>query len=195
MSQNWTAEIRTEEGKGASRRLRHTGKVPAIIYGAGKDAVSVSFSGNFVKKAFENSDNFNSVLTIDVNGGTKESCVVKDIQRHPSTGEVSHIDLQRAGKANKLTKKVPLQFVGQAKSPGVKLGGLMSFLQSTVEVSCLAKDLPTKIEVDVSEMEASTSMRLSQLVMPKGVVITALSHGNADYDQSVVNIGAPKRNA
>ncbi|GAB6069441.1 50S ribosomal protein L25/general stress protein Ctc [Thiomicrorhabdus hydrogeniphila] len=193
MSQNWTAEIRTEEGKGASRRLRHTGKVPAIIYGAGKDAVSVSFSGNFVKKAFQNSDNFNSVLTIDVNGGAKESCVVKDIQRHPSTGEVSHIDLQRAGKDNKLTKKVPLQFVGQAKSPGVKLGGLMSFLQSTVEVSCLAKDLPTKIEVDVSAMEASTSMRLSQLVMPKGVVITALSHGNADYDQAVVNIGAPKR--
>ncbi len=195
MSQNWTAEIRTEEGKGASRRLRHTGKVPAIIYGAGKDAVSVSFSGNFVKKAFENSDNFNSVLTIDVNGGKKESCVVKDLQRHPSTGLVSHIDLQRAGKDNKLVKKVPLNFVGQAKSPGVKLGGLMSFLQVTVEVSCLAKDLPTKIDVDVSEMDAGTSMRLSQLVMPKGVVITALSHGNADYDQSVVNIGAPKRNA
>jgi len=193
MSQNWTAEIRTEEGKGASRRLRNTGKVPAIIYGAGQDAVSVSISGNFVKKAFQNSDNFNTVLTVDVNGGATESCVVKDIQRHPSTGEVSHIDLQRAGADNKLIKKVPLQFVGQAKAPGVKLGGLMSFLQSTVEVSCLAKDLPTKIEVDVSAMEASTSMRLSQLVMPEGVIITALSHGNADYDQAVVNIGAPKR--
>ncbi|WP_040726186.1 50S ribosomal protein L25/general stress protein Ctc [Thiomicrorhabdus sp. Kp2] len=193
MSQNWTAEIRTEEGKGASRRLRNTGKVPAIIYGAGKDAVSVSFSGNFIKKAFQNNDNFNSVLTVDVTGGESESCVVKDIQRHPSTGEVSHIDLQRAGANNKLTKKVPLNFVGQAKSPGVKLGGLMSFLQATVEVSCLAKDLPTKIDVDVSAMNAGTSMRLSQLVMPEGVILTALSHGNADYDQAVVNIGAPKR--
>ncbi|WP_321324801.1 50S ribosomal protein L25/general stress protein Ctc [Thiomicrorhabdus sp.] len=193
MSQNWTAEIRTEEGKGASRRLRNTGKVPAIIYGAGKDAVSVSFAQNFVKKALENNDNFNAVLTIDVKGGETESCVVKDLQRHPSTGDVSHIDLQRAGTDNKLTKKVPLNFVGQAKAPGVKLGGLMSFLQATVEVSCLAKDLPTKIDVDVSAMDAGTSLRLSQLVMPEGVILTALSHGNADYDQAVVNIGKPKR--
>ena len=95
---------------------------------------------NFVKKALENNDNFNAVLTIDVKGGETESCVVKDLQRHPSTGDVSHIDLQRAGTDNKLTKKVPLNFVGQAKAPGVKLGGLMSFLQATVEVSCLAKE-------------------------------------------------------
>ena len=193
MSQNWTAEIRTEEGKGASRRLRHAGKVPAIIYGAGKDAVSVAFAENFVKKAFENNDNFNSVLTIDVTGGTTESCVVKDIQRHPATGEVSHIDFQRAGADNKITKKVPLNFIGQEVAAGVKAGGLMSFLQATVEVSCLAKDLPTKLDVDVSSMEAGTSMRLSELALPAGVVITALSHGNADYDQSVVNIGKSKR--
>jgi len=192
MSQNWTANIRTEEGKGASRRLRHAGLVPAIIYGAGKDAVSVSFPLNFVKKAFENDDNFNTVLTIDVDGGSSETCVVKDIQRHPSTGDVFHIDFQRAGEENKLVKKVPLTFSGQDVAPGVKAGGLMSFLQSTVEVSCLAKDLPTKIDVDVSSMEAGTSMRLSELTVPAGVVITALSHGNADYDQAVVNIGKAK---
>lgn len=194
MSQNWTAEIRTEEGKGASRRLRHAGRVPAIIYGANKDAVSVSFADNFIKKAFSDNDNFNTVLTIDVNGAEPETCVVKDIQRHPSTGLVSHIDLQRAG-TTKLTKKVPLTFTGQESAPGVKLGGLMSFLQSTVEVSCLAADLPTKINVDVSAMEAGTSMRLSELTMPEGVSITALSHGNTDYDQSVVNIGKAKRSA
>ncbi|BCN92659.1 50S ribosomal protein L25 [Thiomicrorhabdus immobilis] len=193
MSQNWTAEIRTEEGKGASRRLRHAGKVPAIIYGAGKDAVSVSFAGNFIKKAFQDNDNFNTVLTVEVAGGASESCVVKDVQRHPATGEVSHIDFQRAGTENKLTKKIPLNFVGKAIAPGVKAGGLMSFLQSTVEVSCLAKDLPTKLDVDVSSMEAGTSMRLSELTVPAGVIITALSHGNADYDQAVVNIGKPKR--
>jgi len=193
MSQNWTAEIRTEEGKGASRRLRHAGKVPAIIYGAGKDAVSIAFAENFIKKSFENADNFNSVLTIDVEGGASEACVVKDIQRHPSTGLVSHIDFQRAGTDNKLVKKVPLNFVGKATAPGVKEGGLMSFLQSTVEVSCLAKDLPTKIDVDVSSMAAGTSMRLSELTVPAGVIITALSHGNADYDQAVVNIGKAKK--
>ncbi len=193
MSQNWTANIRTEEGKGASRRLRHAGKVPAIIYGGGQDAVSVSFPLNFVKKAFENNDNFNTVLTVDVEGGSSETCVVKDIQRHPSTGDVSHIDLQRAAADNKLVKRVPLNFTGKAVAPGVKAGGHMSFLQSTVEVSCLAKDLPTKIDVDVSSMEAGTSKRLSELTLPAGVVITALSHGNADYDQAVVNIGKAKK--
>jgi len=193
MSLNWTAETRTEEGKGASRRLRHTGRVPAIIYGAGKDAVSVSFIAKDVKKAFENSDTFNSVLTIDVQGGASESVVVKDVQRQPATGEVAHIDLQRAGAENKLVKKIPLNFFGQASAPGVKQGGHMSFLQATVEVSCLAKDLPTKVDVDVSSMEAGTSMRLSELDMPEGVSVTALSHGNSDYDQAVVNIGKPKR--
>ncbi|MBD3777507.1 MAG: 50S ribosomal protein L25/general stress protein Ctc [Thiotrichales bacterium] len=193
MSQNWTAEIRTNEGKGASRRLRREGKVPAIIYGADKDAVSVTFSANFVKHALENVDNFNSVLTVDVQGGQTESCVVKDIQRHPATNEVAHIDLQRASDKGMITKRVPLNFVGKAVAPGVKMGGMMTFLQQTVEIRCLAKDLPTAITVDVSAMEAGSSMRLSELTLPAGVIITALTHGNSDYDQAVVNISKPKR--
>jgi len=193
MGQNWTAEIRSEEGKGASRRLRRTGQVPAIIYGADKDAVSVAFAGNFVKHAFENADVFNTVLTIDVNGGETETCVVKDIQRHPATGDVSHIDLQRASDSNVITKDVPFNFVGKASAPGVKMGGMMTILQPTVEIRCLAKDLPTVITVDVSKMEAGASLRLSELALPEGVVITALTHGNTDYDQSVVNITKPKR--
>ncbi|WP_127470162.1 50S ribosomal protein L25/general stress protein Ctc [Thiomicrorhabdus aquaedulcis] len=195
MSQAWTAEIRTaaEEGKGASRRLRNTGKVPAIIYGANKDAVSVTLDGNFIKHALEKAEVFNTVLTVSVTGGAEEMCVVKDIQRHPATGMVAHIDLQRAGADNKLVKKVPLKFVGKAVAPGVKKGGLMSFLQSTVEVTCLAKNLPSAIEIDVSSLEEGASMRLSDLVLPEGVSITALSHGNADYDQSVVSVSKPKR--
>lgn len=192
MSQNWTANIRTEEGKGASRRLRLTNKIPAIIYGAGKEAVSVSLADNFIKKQFENNDVFNTVLTINVEGGNTETCVVKDVQRHPATGLVSHIDFQRAAD-NVLIKKVPLKFIGEEKSVGVKAGGAMSFLQSSVEVSCVAKNLPTSIAVDVSAMKAGTSMRLSELVMPEGVSITALAHGNSDYDQSVVSIGKPKK--
>ena len=189
---NWTANIRTEEGKGASRRLRHANLVPAIIYGAGKDAVSVSLAGNFVKKQFEDDAVYNTVLNIDVEGGNTETCVVKDIQRHPATGAVFHIDFQRAAD-NILVKKVPVTFIGEEVSPGVKAGGGISYLQSTIEVSCVAKNLPTVITVDVSEMEAGTSLRLSGLKLPKGVSITALSHGNTDYDQSVVNIGQPKK--
>ena len=193
MGSNWTAEIRTEEGKGASRRLRHAGKVPGIVYGGDKAAVSVSFDGNFIAHAFDNKDMFNTIITLDVNGGETESVVVKDMQRHPATNVVSHIDLQRASGDMVITKKVPLAFEGKAVAPGVKMGGLMSFLQPSVEVRCAAKDLPASIKVDVSKMEAGTSLRLSELQMPEGVILTALTHGNTDYDQAVVNIGKPKR--
>ncbi len=191
MSQNWTASLRTEEGKGASRRLRHANRVPAIIYGAGKEAVSISLLANFVKHALENEALFNTVLTVDVEGGETEACVIKDIQRHPATGAVFHIDFQRAAD-NILVKKIPFNFIGEDVSPGVKAGGMISFLQATVEINCLAKDLPTEITVDVSTMEAGTSLRLSELDLPEGVSIRALAHGNSDYDQSVVNIGKAK---
>ncbi|MBN2606437.1 MAG: 50S ribosomal protein L25/general stress protein Ctc [Thiotrichales bacterium] len=192
MSQVWTAELRTEEGKGASRRLRHAGKIPAIIYGAGKDAKSVSLSSNTIEHALQDNDMYNTVLTIK-GAGDEENCVIKDLQRHPATGMISHIDFQRASDASYIVKRVPLDFQGRASSPGVKMGGLMSFMQQTVEVRCLAKDLPTKITVDVSKMEAGTSLRLSQLEMPAGVVLTALTHGSADYDQAVVGIGKVRR--
>jgi len=191
MSQNWTASLRTEEGKGASRRLRHANRVPAIIYGAGKEAVSVSLLANFVKHALENEALFNTVLTVDVEGGETEACVIKDIQRHPATGAVFHIDFQRAAD-NILVKKIPFNFIGEDVSPGVKAGGMISFLQATVEINCLAKNLPTEITVDVSNMEAGTSLRLSELDLPEGISIRALAHGNSDYDQSVVNIGKAK---
>ena len=193
MSHTWTAEIRTEEGKGASRRLRHAEKVPAIIYGAGKDAVSIAFADKLIRHGFEDVNMFNSILTIDVQGGETENCVVKDMQRHPATGAVSHIDLQRVTDDSMITKKVPFNFEGKNKSAGVKAGGMMTFLQSTVEVRCAAKNLPTALTVDVSGMEAGTSLRLSELTLPEGVVITALTHGNTDYDQAVVTIGKPKR--
>jgi large subunit ribosomal protein L25 len=191
MSQNWTASLRTEEGKGASRRLRHANRVPAIIYGAGKEAVSISLLANFVKHALENEALFNTVLTVDVEGGKTEACVIKDVQRHPATGAVFHIDFQRAAD-NILVKKIPFNFIGEDVSPGVKAGGMISFLQATVEINCLAKDLPTEITVDVSNMEAGTSLRLSELELPEGISIRALAHGNSDYDQSVVNIGKAK---
>jgi large subunit ribosomal protein L25 len=192
MSHIWTAEIRTDEGKGASRRLRHANKVPAVVYGAGKDAVSVSLTANFVKHALENESIFNTVLTLEVEGGETETCVIKDMQRHPATGAAFHIDFQRAAD-NILVKRVPLTFSGKSTAPGVKAGGLMSFLQSTVEVSCVAKNLPTTITVNVSTMEEGSSMRLSEIVLPEGVSLTALTHGSSDYDQSVVNIGKAKR--
>jgi large subunit ribosomal protein L25 len=118
--------------------------------------------------------------------------VIKDMQRHPATGDAFHIDFQRAA-GNILVKRIPLTFTGNAVAPGVKAGGVMALLQSVVEVSCLAKNLPTNIAVDVSTMEEGSSMRLSEIILPKGVSLTALTHGSSDYDQSVVSIGKAKR--
>lgn len=192
MSQVWTAELRTEEGKGASRRLRHAGKIPAIIYGGDKEAKSIALISNLTERALQDNDFYNTVLTIE-GAGDAENCVIKDLQRHPATGFISHIDFQRASDTAYIVKRVPLAFSGKDVSPGVKMGGLMSFMQQSVEVRCLTKDLPTKIEVDVSNMEAGTNIRLSQLAMPEGVTLTALTHGSSDYDQAVVGIGKIKR--
>jgi len=191
MSQVWTAELRTEEGKGASRRLRHAGKIPAIIYGSG-DAKPIALESNKVEHALMDDDILNTVLTIE-GAGDKEVRVIKDIQRHPATGFISHIDFQRAADDAFVTKRVPLRFVGTDVAPGVKMGGLMSFMQQTVEVRCLTKDLPTKIDVDVSNLGESSNIRLSELPMPEGVTLTALTHGSADYDQAVVGIGKIRR--
>ncbi|MGC9386197.1 MAG: 50S ribosomal protein L25/general stress protein Ctc [Hydrogenovibrio sp.] len=192
MSHVWTAELRTEEGKGASRRLRHAGMVPAIIYGGEQEAKSIAIESRIVEHALNDVDLYNTVLTIE-GAGEAESCVIKDLQRHPATGFVSHIDFQRASDSSRIVKRVPLKFVGQSSAPGVKMGGLMSFMQSSVEVSCLTQDLPTAIKVDVSGLEAGESLRLSQLALPEGVKLTALTHGNSDYDQAVVGIGKVKR--
>lgn len=193
MSEVWTAQARVAEGKGASRRLRHAGQVPAIIYGADKDAVSVMFEAKFIKKALVNIDAYNTVLTIDVKGGTEEQVVIKDMQRHPARSDVMHLDLQRVSDDSRVIKNVPIKFVGAAKAPGVKLGGMMNFFQKVVELRCSAKNLPKAIEIDVSAMEAGDSLRLSDLQMPEGVQVVALLHGNSDYDQAVVGIGKIRR--
>jgi large subunit ribosomal protein L25 len=193
MSQVWTAQARSTEGKGASRRLRQMGKVPGIIYGADKDAVSVTFEASFVKKMLENNEVYNKVLTVDVVGGSQERVIIKDMQRHPARSDVMHIDLQRVLDDSRVTKRIPLNFIGTTVAPGVKLGGLMTFFQKTVEVRCHAKNLPTVIDIDVSKMESGQSLRLSDLVMPEGVEVVALLHGSSDYDQAVVGIGKVRR--
>lgn len=193
MSEVWNAEIRTDEGKGASRRLRHAGKIPAIIYGGSKanKPTSISFAENFVTRVLQDDSIYNSILTINVDGA-EEPCIIKDMQRHPATGMVSHIDLQRAKKNTKLIKRVPFDFVGAELAPGVKLGELMTFMQKDVEIRCLSQNLPASITIDVSKMVSGENMRLSDLTIPKGVEIIALTHGIADYDQAVVGIGKPR---
>lgn len=195
------AELRTDEGKGASRRLRHAGKVPAIVYGAEEAPVSLALDHNqFIRHLAEEAF-YAHILTLNVDG-KKQKVVLKDLQRHPASDmKIMHADFLRIDAKHAMTMTIPLHFVGEDVAPGVKAGGLVAHLMTDVEVSCLPKDLPEYIEVDVSALEMDASIHLSELVMPKGVSLTALSHGQEEhleegersaYDQSVVNIHAPR---
>jgi len=188
----WEAQARADEGKGASRRLRHAGLVPAIIYGADKAPASVTLNHNFLVHAFEDDAVFNSTITVK-GLADEEVVVIKAVQRHPAKPQILHVDLQRLDNARMIYKRIPLNFMGADIAPGVKGGGVMTFFQVDVEVRCLPANLPSVIDVDVSKMEENTRIRLSDLALPEGVQATALLHGNSDYDQAVVGLGKSKK--
>lgn len=186
------AEQREEQGKGASRRLRREGKVPAIIYGAGRPPRNLSFDHNKVLKELENEAFYSSILNIKV-GDKSQAAVVKDIQRHPAKLQVLHMDFQRIVEDEKIRMNVPLHFTGEEVAPGVKTGGgSVSHLMTDVEVSCLPKDLPEFIEIDVSALELNDMLHMSDIKLPEGVEIPALAQGE-EQDNAVVSIQVIKQ--
>ena len=184
------AEVRSDLGKGASRRLRRNESlVPAVIYGGEKPAQSISLLAKDLAKLLENEAAFSHVLSLDV-AGTKENVLIKALQRHPAKGFVLHADFQRVVAGQKLTAHVPLHFINEATAVGVKQqGGEISHTISEVEVSCLPKDLPEFIEVDMAAVEVGQTVHMSDLKLPKGVELVALAHGN---DLAVSNIHASR---
>jgi large subunit ribosomal protein L25 len=183
------AEVRTTQGKGASRRLRREGKVPAVLYGGHKDPVMLTIGGFELDKRLKNEAFYSHILTLNI-GGTEESAVLKDLQRHPAKPQITHLDLQRVVADEELRMHVPLHFKGEAVAPGVKQGGgVVQHHLVDVEVLCLPKHLPEFIEVDVSAMELNDALHLSQLKLPEGVTLVALEH---DDDQAVVSVHIPR---
>ena len=184
------AEVRSDLGKGASRRLRrNVSMVPAVIYGGDKAPQSISLLAKDLAKLLENEAAFSHVLSLDV-AGTQESVVIKALQRHPAKGFVLHADFQRVVAGQKLSAHVPLHFINEATSVGVKQqGGEISHTINEVEVSCLPKDLPEFIEVDMAAVEVGQTVHMSDLKLPKGVELVALAHGN---DLAVSNIHASR---
>jgi large subunit ribosomal protein L25 len=180
------AEPRTDTGKGASRRLRHAGKVPAIMYGGGKEPEALTLSHNQVLRNLEHEAFYSHILTIKT-GGSKTSVILRDMQRHPSKPIVMHMDLQRISAREKLKTNVPLHFIGEDAAPGVKAGGLVARELSEVAVECLPKDLPEFIEVDISALEIGDSVHLSEITVPDGVTLTELARGEG-HDLSVVSV-------
>lgn len=180
------ADFREDQGKGASRRLRHEGKVPAIIYGGGRPPRALSFDHNKVLRQMESESFYSSVLNVKV-GDKNQAAIVKDVQRHPARRQVLHIDLQRIVEDAEIRMNVPLHFVGDEVSPGVKAGGTVSRLLNDVEVVCLPRYLPEYFEIDVSTMELDDMKHLSDITMPEGVELVELSHGEG-HDQPIVSI-------
>lgn len=181
------ADFREDQGKGASRRLRHEGKVPAIIYGGGRPPRMLSFDHNKVLRQLENESFYSSILNIKV-GKKSQPAVVKDIQRHPSKPVIMHMDFQRIVAGEAIRMNVPLHFIGEDEAPGAKKdGGTISHLVTDVEVACLPKDLPEFLEVDVSGLGLNEMLHMSDIKVPDGVEITELAQGDG-HDQVIVSI-------
>jgi large subunit ribosomal protein L25 len=182
-----TAEPRGDTGKGASRRLRRAKKVPAILYGAGKEPTAIALNHDELVKSLESEAFYSHVLSIKIDGHT-EKALLRDMQRHPSRPVILHVDLQRISETETVRVRVPLHFVGEDAAPGVKqAGGIVSHLLTEIEIECLPKDLPEFIDVDISRLNVGESVHLSELAAPAGVTIVELTHG-AEHDLAVAII-------
>jgi large subunit ribosomal protein L25 len=176
---------RDAKGTGASRRLRHAGSVPGVVYGAGKEAVTIEVNAKELFLEFRHEAFHASVLNLNLDG-KKESVLLRDFQMHPVRNTIQHVDFQRVSATEKIHVKVPFHFINADVAPGVKLsGGIVAHIFTEADVSCLAKDLPEFIEVDVAALEMGHSIHLSQINLPKGVTFVQLAHGD---DAAVVSI-------
>jgi large subunit ribosomal protein L25 len=183
------AKKRDSKGKGASRRLRRAGLVPGIVYGGDKEAVSIELDHKNLFMQFRHEAFHASILTLDLDG-KKESVLLRDYQLHPVRNTIQHIDFQRVSATDKIHVKVPLHFINEDVAPGVKLGGgLITHIMTEADISCLAKDLPEFIEVDLSNLDVGQTIHLSQIKLPKGIEFVQLAHGD---DSAVVSIAKPR---
>ncbi|MFT4809139.1 MAG: large subunit ribosomal protein L25 [Paraglaciecola sp.] len=185
------AEIRTDLGKGASRRLRHAGKVPAVLYGANKEAVSLTLIHNKLFQAQSFEAFYSHVLTLNIDN-EKVEVLVKDMQRHAFKPVVMHLDFLRIDAKKALQTNIPLHFLNEEKAESIKLnGGHAEHHMVDVEVSCLPADLPEFIEVDLLNVELDQTIHLSDLVLPKGVSLVELNKGET-HDLAVVTVKLAK---
>jgi len=188
MTNEVIATKRDLQGKGASRRLRHAGRVPAVIYGGGKDAAAIELDHNSFYHQLKHESFHASILSL-VLDGKKEQVLLRDFQMHPFRQLVLHADFQRVAKDQKMHMRVPLHFTNADIAPGVKIsGGNVSHIVTEVDIACLPKDLPEFIEVDLTNLAAGHSIHMSELKLPKGVELTALAKG----DPAVATITVPR---
>ena len=182
------ADVRETQGKGASRRLRHTGKVPAILYGAREDPQALILDQQNLLTMIADERFYSSIVRLKIGERTQEA-IIKDVQMHPAKNVVVHVDLQRVVENESIRIRLPIHFRGESVSPGVKTqGGVVSHMRADVEVSCLPKDLPEFLALDLSGMSLNDTKFLADIPLPAGVTIPELTRRNAP----VVSIHAPR---
>lgn len=172
------ATQRDVKGTGASRRLRRAGNVPGVVYGGGQEAISLDLNHKELFLEFRHEAFHSSVLSLVVDG-KKESVLLRDYQMHPVRNTIQHVDFQRVSATEKIHVKVPFHFINADTAPGVKTGGgIVAHILTEADVSCLAKDLPEFIEVDLANLEMGQSVHLSEIKLAKGVEFVQLAHEN-----------------
>ena len=178
MNFEFTAFTRTQEGRGASRRMRRAGKAPGIVYGGASAPQPIELDHNALFHALRNEAFHASILTMKLDG-TASRVLLRDVQMHPFRNEILHVDFQRVDENRRIHMKVPLHFVKEETSPAVKLSGaLVSHVLNDLDIACLPRDLPEYIEVDLSSLAVGQSLHASGLNLPAGV--TLVSHGKLD---------------
>jgi large subunit ribosomal protein L25 len=183
------AETRNDQGKGASRRLRRAGKVPAILYGGKGEPSNIMLEQLKLLTVIDDERFYSSIVTLKLDG-KEQQAIIKDVQMHPAKNAVLHVDLQRVLADQPIRIRLPIHFLNQASCPGVKTeGGQVSHLRSDVEISCLPKDLPEALEVDMANMHLNDTIFLKDVKVPPGVTIPELATGR---DIPVVSIHAPR---
>lgn len=183
------AQVRSDMGKGASRRLRHAGQVPAVLYGGEGEPQALTLVHKDLVKSLENEAFFSHILTINIDG-KKEQALIKDLQRHPFKQRVLHADFQRITGKEKLIRNVTLHFLNAESAAGVKKGGVVTHTMKDIEITCTPQTLPEYIEIELADLDLDQVIHLSALKLPKGVELA--TPVDADHDLPVVSIHMPR---
>ena len=185
------AEMREDLGKGASRRLRRVNKIPAVLYGAGRPAWSLTLNEHQLMRNLQEESFYAAIVDLTLEG-KKQKVFLRDLQRHPARPFVLHVDLQRVRDDVEMTVVLPLHFLNEEDAHGVKMeGGVITRNLSDIEIVCLPGVLPEYIEVDLVDLKLGESLHLSDIKFPEGVTSTELAHGEG-HDHSMVTIHVPR---
>ncbi|MHB9880032.1 50S ribosomal protein L25/general stress protein Ctc [Pacificimonas sp. ICDLI1SI03] len=180
------AQVREKAGKGASRAIRREGRVPAVIYGDKKEALSVHVEEKLLRKLLNTGHMMSSVVQVEVEGGDSHRTLPKDVQFHPVSGRPIHVDFLRLAKGQKIDVEVPMHFTDEEASPGLKRGGVLNIVRHEIEVSCRPSLIPSELVASLAGLEVGDSIHISQVALPEGVEV---DYG--DHDFTVATIVAP----